>query len=166
MEIDYHASASTNPQESNSQSKEKFLKDYKKPPYLVDNVRLEFLLDDEGSDTKVYAKLLMRSDCKKLVPLILNGEMLDLVPGSLKVDGKVVPESKYIVNKEKGNLFIDCSILPDMGVQFSVESTVRIKPVENLTLSGLYMSGSTYCTQCEGKMKISIFFDNKNILTG
>lgn len=133
----------------------KYLKDYKKPEYLVDKVRLEFILDDEGLNTEVYSKLIMRLDCHKKVPLVLDGEMLELIPGTLKVNNNLIPTDKFQNNSDNGRLVIDSSILPGYGETFTVESNVKIKPAENLTLSGLYMSAGTYCTQCEGKSTFS-----------
>lgn len=140
--------------ESQVESQKKYLKDYKKPPFVVEYVRLEFLLDDEGMNTHVYARICMRQDELKPVPLVLDGELLELIPGSLKIDGSLIPHQKFNLNHKQSTLTIDPSILPPRGNRFVIESSVIIKPAKNLALSGLYMSSMNYCTQCEGK-----FFD-------
>ncbi len=143
--------------ENQSISKTKYLKDYKKPPYVVDHVRLEFKLDDLGMNTEVYAKLCMTQDSVEDVPLVLDGELLNLIPGSLKIDGQVVPDNMFLADDNNASLVIDQSILPPRGTKFRVESIVEIKPAENLALSGLYMSSTNYCTQCEGKFDFLTF---------
>lgn len=146
--------------ESQGSTKTKYLKDYKKPPYVVDHVRLEFLLDDEGMNTEVYGKLIMRQDSSETVPLVLDGELLELIPGSLKVDGSVLPQTMFVADNKEGSLTIDPSVLPPRGTNFTIESIVRIRPAENLALSGLYMSSTNYCTQCEGKFDLLFSIGN------
>ncbi len=129
---------------------EKFLKDYKKPNYLVDNIRLVFDLDNDGLDTTVYSKLDVRRDCPADTPFLLDGEYIELVPGSLKIDGTTLQENQFEIDTKKGCLTINAASLPAADT-FVLESSVRIKPAKNTALEGLYMSSGTYCTQCEAE---------------
>lgn len=142
----------------------KYLKDYKKPTYLVDNIQLDFNLDNVGLDTIVRSKLTMLADCAKGTPLVLDGEMLELLHGSLKVGGVVVPEHLFSVTDDA--LTIDAGALPTTPGPFLVETAVRIKPAENTALSGLYMSTTNYCTQCEaeGFRRITYFPDRPDVM--
>lgn len=145
----------------------KYLKDYEKPPYLVDYIKLNFQLDDEGLETVVTSTLTVRADCPEGTSLVLDGELLDLVPGSLKIDGEVVPQRLFTVAPNGGNLTIDAVAIPLFHEPFTLETTVRIKPAENTTLSGLYMSSNiTYCTQCEaeGFRRITYFPDRPDVM--
>lgn len=131
-----------------------YLTDYKKPNYLVDEVRLEFDLDDTGLDTKVYSTLTVHADCPAGTPLVLDGEKLELISGSLKVDGSVLPSTSYIIDGDSKTLTIVADALPVPGTPFKLETAVRIAPAKNTALEGLYMSSGNYCTQCEGKLTI------------
>lgn len=135
-----------------------YLKDYKKPNYLVDEIRLEFDLDDAGLDTKVYSTMAVRADCPAGTPLVLDGEKLELLPDSLKIDGSVLPLAKYTVDPVSKTLAIEPDALPTPGTLFKLETAVRIVPAKNTALEGLYMSSGTYCTQCEGTTVHSAFF--------
>ena len=140
-----------------------YLKDYKPPKYLVDDLRLEFELDDEGLDTRVRAELDVRPDCPAGTPFELDGEHLQLIPGSLKINGEVIPESSYTIDTKKGNLVI--SGVPTEPFKFTSE--VRIKPLKNTELNGLYMSDGLYVTQCEamGFRCITYFPDRPDVLS-
>lgn len=144
----------------------KYLKDYKPPDFFLDDVRLVFDLDDDGLDTIVHSRLTVRPACVPGTDLVLDGEMLELLPESLKVNDASVPVSQYRVDATKGTLTIDAVALPQSDT-FVLESAVRIKPAKNTALEGLYMSSGNYCTQCEGmfspiygacKYRQSLFF--------
>lgn len=129
---------------------EKFLKDYQTPNFLVDDVRLDFDLDDDGLDTKVYSKLVVKPDCPPGTPLVLDGELITLIPGSLKIDGKELAPKQYVISEKKGTLTIQPEAVP-AGKSFVLESRVAVKPAKNTALEGLYMSSGNYCTQCEAE---------------
>lgn len=144
-----------------------YLKDYKPPSYLVDTVRLEFDLDDEGLDTKVKASLTIRADCSPDTPLELDGENVELLPGTLAVNGTPLSTSQYTVDPKK--LTIPASALPASGTAFTLTSEVRVKPTKNTALEGLYFSTNSNCfvTQCEaeGFRKITYFPDRPDVMS-
>ncbi len=139
-----------------------YLKDYKTPEHYVDHVSLDFELDDQGLDTRVRAELSIRPDCAPGTPLSLDGECVELIPGSLAIDGKPIAEDSYTIDSKEGRLVI--SNVPDVPFKFTSE--VRIKPLKNTELSGLYMSDGLYVTQCEamGFRRITYFPDRPDVM--
>lgn len=130
---------------------EKFLKDYKKPNFLVDSVRLDFDLDDDGLDTKVFSKLVVRPDCPAGTPIVLDGELITLIPGSLKIDGVELTPAQYEISAKKSTLTIVPEAVPAGKETFVLESKISMKPAKNTALDGLYMTSGNYCTQCEAE---------------
>jgi len=135
-----------------------YRKDYAPTPFLIDAVELEFYLEDE--DTLVRAKLSVRRNPApgaQGADLVLDGEELRHV--SLKLDGELLPADRYTV--EEGSL-----ILPSPPDDFLLETEVRIDPRGNTALSGLYKTGTTFCTQCEaeGFRRITWYLDRPDVM--
>lgn len=143
------------------------LTDYTRPQFLVDNVHLTFELDDEGLDTTVRARLDVRRapDAPADASLELDGELLELVSGSLALNGSEVATDDYEVSSEK--LTIKPSALPPGTESFVFESAVKVKPAKNKALEGLYMSSGNYCTQCEAESfrRITYFPDRPDVMS-
>src|SRR5947207_982299 len=114
------------------------LSEYRPPAYLVDEVHLEFDLNPNA--TRVRAKLSVRRNGEAAEPLRFNGEALK--PISVAVDGRTLDASAYTIDDE----FLTIAEVP---AAFSLETEVEIDPSANTVLSGLYMSGGRFCTQCE-----------------
>ncbi len=135
------------------------LADYRPSEFLVDTVELVFALRD--AETRVKAKLAIRRNpagSDKSAPLQLDGEELELV--SLALDGEALGPNRYRL-PENGGLVIDG--VPDA---FTLEVETRIAPDKNTALSGLYMSGGNFCTQCEpeGFRRITYFIDRPDVM--
>ena len=158
--------------EKNSQIK--YLKDYKKPDYLIDKVSLDFTLKEKGTkvasvlhvvpayDTKAKEKAKAKEKEKEketsVPPLFLNGEDIKLV--SIKLDGKDLPAKDYQVSDEG-------LTLPNPPQKpFTLEIVVTNDPKDNTRLMGLYMSGGIYCTQCEpeGFRRITYYLDHPDVM--
>jgi len=138
------------------QSKTIYLKEYKKPDFLIDHVELTFELHDE--QTRVISVLrLIRNTSDKASPLILMGECLEL--GTVKIDNALLDNNAYVVS----DTTLTISDVPD---NFSLEIETFIKPQENFSLEGLYKSSGNYCTQCEaeGFRKITYFLDRPDVM--
>ena len=76
---------------------------------------------------------------------------------SIKLNGKDLEEGKeYTINGDE--LSIPASVLGDG--ESKITTKVEIVPETNTQLSGLYKSGSMYCTQCEaiGQVKNNSFY--------
>ncbi len=139
------------------QSKTIYLKEYKKPDFLISHVELTFDLDEE--QTRVYSVLqVTRNTSDEATPLILMGECLEL--GEIKLDGVLLDNSAYEVTDTQLTIV-------DVSNSFSLEIETFIKPQENFSLEGLYKSSGNYCTQCEaeGFRKITYFLDRPDAMS-
>lgn len=89
--------------------------------------------------------------------VVLNGEDLQLL--DIAIDGKMLPAGKYRYKNDLLTLF-------DVPDKFTLTTTVRLDPDNNLQLSGLYRSNGIYCTQCEaeGFRRISFGYDRPDAL--
>ncbi|MET0101099.1 MAG: aminopeptidase N [Sedimenticola sp.] len=135
-----------------------YLKDYRPPRYLIDQVDLEFELGED--ETLVRATLAVRRNPlseETEQSLNLHGEQLELL--SLAIDGRPLQAGSWRQDDE--SLTLD-----QVPERFSLQSLVRIKPQENTALEGLYKSGAMFCTQCEaeGFRKITWFLDRPDVM--
>jgi len=135
------------------------LAEYQPPHFLIDTVDLVFELAD--SDTRVKSRLRIRRNpesSERSAALHLDGEELALV--SLALDGEPLDPNRYELPAEEG------LILADVPDAFSLDVEARISPASNTALSGLYMSGGNFCTQCEpeGFRRITYFVDRPDVM--
>ncbi len=133
--------------------------DYRPPAFLVDSVDLVFALDP--ACTTVRSRLALRRNPAEGAAtggLHLDGEALTLLEASL--DGSPIPEAA--LRLDDGDLFLD-----DVPDAFELELLVRISPEANSELSGLYVSGGNFFTQCEaqGFRRITFFPDRPDVMT-
>jgi aminopeptidase N len=129
------------------------LADYSKPAFAVERVSLDFDLD--ALATKVRAILKMRRDGEG--PVVLDGRGLKLL--SVTLDGEVLGDNRYTVAGDR-------LTIPEAPDAFTLETVVEIDPSANTELSGLYMSGAGFFTQCEpeGFRKITYFPDRPDVM--
>jgi len=129
------------------------LADYLAPAFAVDQVELEFDLHPQA--TQVRARLHMHR--RSAGQLHLDGRKLKLL--EIRLDGEELGDNSYHVD-EAGLTVYE---VPD---RFTLETLVEICPAENTELSGLYMSGSGFFTQCEpeGFRKITFFPDRPDVM--
>ena len=135
------------------------LAEYRPPPFLIDTVDLVFELEDR--DTRVKSRLRIRRNPSSLdptAPLHLDGEEFALV--SLALNGELLGANRYQLPAEGGLTVAD---VPDA---FTLDVETRISPESNTALSGLYMSGGNFCTQCEpeGFRRITYFADRPDVM--
>jgi aminopeptidase N len=129
-----------------------YLKDYQAPGFEIENLELNFVLNEDI--TRVQSSIKM----KRTGPasdLFLYGEDLKLV--SVHING--APAQHEIL---KAGLKIFS--VPD---QFELRIETEIKPQDNTSLEGLYKSRGVFCTQCEaqGFRKITYFLDRPDVMT-
>ena len=134
------------------------LRDYQPPEFLIDRVELHFELHAET--THVRASLEVRRNPAAMRgngDLHLDGEQLELV--SITIDGRQMPPAEYRVEPE-------ALIIHGVPDQFRLETRVRIHPILNTALEGLYQSGTMLCTQCEaeGFRRITYFLDRPDVM--
>ena len=130
------------------------LADYKPYPFAIEQVQLHFELDPKA--TRVRAKL----EVRRLEPgdLVLDGVKLTL--NALSIDGVEVPKVTFTQTEDQ-------LILKDVPDHFTLETDVTIDPSANTVLSGLYMSGGRFCTQCEstGFRRITFWPDRPDVMS-
>jgi aminopeptidase N len=136
-----------------------YLKDYTKPDYLIDSVDLFFDLHEELTTVTAQLKIKTNPEHKgEIQPLVLNGK--DIILKSVTLNGVELEVANYEVTSE-------LLIIKDVPeVAFQLEIKTQIKPINNTSLSGLYVSRGNFCTQCEaeGFRRITYFIDRPDVL--
>jgi aminopeptidase N len=131
------------------------LADYTPPAFLIDTVDLTFELGEAA--TTVVSRLAIRRNpaADPASGMHLDGEALTLV--SITRDGAPVTPVET-----KGGLTIE-----DMPDACALEITTRISPKDNTELTGLYVSGGNFFTQCEaqGFRRITFFPDRPDVMS-
>ncbi len=135
-----------------------YLKDYRPPDYRIETVDLQFDLDETKAAVKsriVVASNYDRSKGER--PLVLDGK--DLTLKSVVLDGRPLTEKEYAVDPES----LSIHSVPE---QFMIEIETEINPKNNTSLSGLYVSGGNFFTQCEpeGFRKITYYPDRPDVM--
>jgi aminopeptidase N len=134
------------------------LADYRPPAFLVDTVDLIFDLDPAA--TRVRATIAFRRNPAHgdpAAPLVLDGE--DLTLDAVAIDGEPCTETQLRIEHHA----ITITGVPD---EFTLDTTVTIAPERNTELSGLYVSGGDFFTQCEaeGFRRITFFPDRPDVM--
>src|SRR5216684_1612907 len=135
------------------------LADYRPPDFLVDTVDLVFDLGE--ADTRVASHVTLRRNPTAADPgaaLRLDGDEIELV--ALALDGRPLAPGDYRIEAD-GAL-----VVPQVPDSFALDITTRINPEHNTALSGLYISGGNFCTQCEpeGFRRITYFLDRPDVM--
>lgn len=137
-----------------------YLKDYQSPAFLIPEIDLHFLLDEDI--TVVTAKMQVqktRSSGTAARSLKLDGETIKL--RSLKIDGQSLSPSDYEVTADSLTLLAP----PDR--RFELEIQTELKPQDNTSFVGLYKTKKIFCTQMEaqGFRRVTYFLDRPDILS-
>jgi aminopeptidase N len=131
------------------------LSDYAPPAFLIDTVDLAFVLREKA--TNVTARLAVRRNPAAAPgqPLKLDGEALALL--SLTLDGTAV-------TPELSPHGLVVRYVPDTC---TLEIETLIDPAANTELTGLYVSGGNFFTQCEaqGFRRITYFPDRPDVMS-
>jgi aminopeptidase N len=139
--------------QNSSSRKPIHLADYARPAFAVDEVALDFDLDP--SATIVRATLKLRRQAPG--PLVLDGKHLEL--RAVKLNDETLGANRYAVTAT-------ALTVHDVPDAFVLHTEVKISPARNTELSGLYMSGTGFFTQCEpeGFRKITYFPDRPDVM--
>ena len=133
------------------------LEDYAPPPFLVDEVDLDFELDE--TLTRVRARLEIRRNpaAVRAADLVLDGRGLET--RAVRIDSEAVSGSRIEIAAET----LTVRDAPDA---FVLDTEVTIRPGANKSLEGLYASSGNLCTQCEaeGFRKITWFLDRPDVM--
>ena len=133
-----------------------FRKDYTPPAYLVDTVELGF--DLAPARTIVANRITLRQNpASKSHDIVLHGEEIELV--QVRLNGKLLGKADY-------DLTASTLTIPDAPADVVLEIETLCAPVENTTLSGLYVSNGNFFTQCEaeGFRRITFFPDRPDVM--
>ena len=133
------------------------LEDYRPPDWLVETVELDVSLHATAS--QVRATLMLRPNGSGApAPLVLDGDALNLL--SLKLDRVALPPNQFIATPNR------LTITQPPQRRFRLDIETAIDPSANTQLSGLYRSGTIYCTQCEaeGFRRITYFLDRPDVM--
>jgi aminopeptidase N len=135
------------------------LADYQPFPFAITHASLAFALDPTRTivTTRLLVERKNREEARK-DPLVLNGEEIELL--EISIDGTVLPTHAY-------HLTDNALTIKDLPDSFRLETKVAFSPAANTALSGLYMSGGRYCTQCEaeGFRRITFWPDRPDVLS-
>src|SRR6266849_6055745 len=135
------------------------LADYRPPDFVVDTVDLVFDLGE--ADTRVASHVTLRRNPTAADPgaaLRLDGDEIELV--ALALDGRLLAPADYRREADGG------LVVPEVPDSFALDIETRINPEHNTALSGLYISGGNFCTQCEpeGFRRITYFLDRPDVM--
>jgi len=137
--------------------------DYSVSSFLIDSIDLTITLHPKK--TQVVSRLRMRRNPEAFgedaaADLALDGE--DIVLSSVHIDSNIT--TNYTQTDSK--LIIASNALP-ISSDFELVIASYISPIDNSSLEGLYLSGGSYCTQCEaeGFRKITYFLDRPDVLS-
>jgi aminopeptidase N len=132
------------------------LADYRAPEFLVDTVDLDIKL--APTVTRVTARLALRPNGSVTATLVLDGDELTLI--SVTLNGSPLTPESYEATPDR----LTIRDVPEEP--FIVEIETEINPTANTKLTGLYRTGTAYCTQCEaeGFRRITYFLDRPDVL--
>lgn len=130
------------------------LADYTPYPFAIDQVEMAFELEPNATTVKTVMQ----------VRRIGTGDMVldgvDVKLNAIKIDGTVLSADAYVLAN-------DSLILSGVPDTFTLETDVTIDPSANTALSGLYISGGRFCTQCEsiGFRRITFWPDRPDVMS-
>jgi aminopeptidase N len=135
----------------------RLLADYSPPPYRVETVDLDLVLDAERTLVRSRLSISRAPGTEPSASLRLDGEDLELV--SIALDGEPLSANRFAVD-DKG------MTLADPPEAFSLEILTAVHPARNTTRSGLFELQGKLATQCEaeGFRRITYFPDRPDIL--
>ncbi|MCL4144064.1 UNVERIFIED_CONTAM: hypothetical protein GTU68_034578 [Idotea baltica] len=133
------------------------LTDYKPYPFEVESVQLFFTLDPDQTQVEGVLNITRKSP-GGTDALVLDGEALKLI--KVSIDDRELATSEY----ELTETHLTIGNVPDT---FTLKTLVEIAPSKNTALSGLYMSGGRFCTQCEsvGFRRITFYPDRPDVMS-
>nr|PIM03860.1 putative aminopeptidase n [Toxoplasma gondii COUG] len=158
--------------------------DYKPPNFYLEDIVLDFNLDDEDTTVEALLTLYRRAGTEPM-NLVLDGdESVILKSISLattsspslrgqgrvtftELDGQMPTDSQFQFRIVDGNLMVSKFLLPrEAEVRFYIRTLVSINPKANLALFGLYKAGDIFVTLNEpsGFRRITYGVDRPDVL--
>ncbi len=136
------------------------LKEYKVPPFLIDETKLHVDLNEDFTTVTTTLSVRRNPDAaQNQSDLILDGSA-EFETQTLLVDNRELMSNEYSIDEDK----LTVHGVPEV---FELKTTVRIKPQNNTALEGLYKSGDMFCTQCEaeGFRNITWYLDRPDVMS-
>lgn len=139
--------------------KEIFRNDYKPLPYKVTNISMNFDIQDGHTIVTSDLTIVANPDSAnngdeewvfdgEAEALTLQSVEMNAIPLQLGVDYKIEGDALIILPEKVLSVISNNNNGADME-RMVLTTRVQITPETNTQLSGLYKSGSMYCTQCE-----------------
>ncbi|MBV7537135.1 aminopeptidase N [Duganella sp. sic0402] len=133
-----------------------YRKDYTPPAYLVDTVELGF--DLAPARTVVANRIRLRHNPDSAsADIVLHGEEIKLV--QVRLNGTLLSAKDYELTEAT-------LTIRNAPAEVVLEIETLCAPIENTTLSGLYVSNGNFFTQCEaeGFRRITFFPDRPDVM--
>ena len=133
------------------------LADYAPPPFLVDEVDLDFELDEERTVVRAKLRIRRNPDVPLESDLVLDGKGLET--RAVRIDAVAVSGNRIEITEE-------ALTVRDAPDAFVLDTEVAVRPGANKSLEGLYASSGNLCTQCEaeGFRKITWSLDRPDVM--
>ena len=149
------------PTVKDGQPKAIYLKDYKVPPFLIEETYLHVDIQEDITTVTTTLKVTRNPEAEMddAKHLVLDGSK-DLNTQSISIDGRALTPNEYQVDEEALSIF-------EVPGAFELTTSVQIKPQHNTALEGLYKSGDMFCTQCEaeGFRNITWYLDRPDVMS-
>jgi aminopeptidase N len=135
-----------------------YLRDYSPSDYAIHETKLTFDIYEEYTQVTSCLALQKTNHKTPVDSLFLHGENLELE--SVAINGVALQGGAYKIT-ENG------LVIAEPPTNFELEIVTRIKPQNNLSLEGLYLSNGMYCTQCEaeGFRRITYYLDRPDVMS-
>ncbi|MEN8221106.1 MAG: aminopeptidase N [Pseudomonadota bacterium] len=134
-----------------------YLSDYQPTDYRVDSIDLHFDLHETKTIVKSKLSIQKLDNSPHTPPLKLNGE--ELLLKSVSLSGRQLSSTQYALSDES-------LTIPEVPESFELAIETEINPKANTALTGLYLSGGNFCTQCEaeGFRRITYMLDRPDVM--
>jgi aminopeptidase N len=143
------------------QPKAIYLKDYKVPPFLIEETHLHVDIHEDVTTVTATLKVVRNPEAEPedAINMVLDGSK-ELATQSIAIDGRALTANEYQVDGDELSIF-------EVPGAFELTTTVQIKPQDNTALEGLYKSGDMFCTQCEaeGFRNITWYLDRPDVMS-
>ncbi|MGV0034649.1 MAG: aminopeptidase N [Candidatus Azotimanducaceae bacterium WSBS_2022_MAG_OTU7] len=143
------------------QPKAVYLKDYKVPPFLIEETLLHVDIHEDVTTVTTTLKVSRNPEAESddAVNLVLDGSK-DLDTQSIAIDGRSLTANEYQIDDDELSIFA-------VPGSFELTTSVKIKPQDNTALEGLYKSGDMFCSQCEaeGFRNITWYLDRPDVMS-
>ncbi len=136
--------------------------DYQPVTWQCPKIELEFDLDSEHTVVQATAHYVLRDGAQPGELKLVGNPDATLV--EVLLNGVSLPQN--LLRHKEDSLVIEAGAVQGLS-QFNLKITLSINPASNTSLSGLYLSGGNFFTQCEaeGFRQITFFQDRPDVMS-